>query len=415
MTLPSSRHDAVVDTGASRSCVSAKVAAKYPACQCQVKGSTLRLGDDSRVDINATLVIQFTLGTTQGTHEFLVLPNLPVPFLIGMDMLSRHALMVHTVSKRLVPARGDVLLACDLATPAPSDLTPAQQQQLESLLAEYEHLFSTDENPFGRTHLTEHSIETGSAKPIHQGLRPTSPTERAVVQEEVRKMLETGAIRPSTSPWASPTVMVTKKDGSIRFCIDFKKLNDVTKKDVFPLPRISDLLESLASARFFTLLDAASGYWQIPVAERDIEKTAFITTDGLFEFLVMPFGLCNAPATYQRLMNRLLGGLTWKSCHVYIDDILVFSPTFEAHLRDIKEVFDRLQSAKMLLKRKKCGFAQTKTKYLGNVVSAEGISPDPAKVDKLRNFPAPTDKKEVRAFLGLAGYYRRFCGGIVCH
>ena len=315
--------------------------------------------------------------------------------------------MVDTVRGRLVPASPALLLAC-ASTPPPPHLTADQDRQLQALLRENEDLFATDEHPFGRTHLVEHIIETGSARPIHQGLRPSSPSERAVVRGEVRKMLESGAIRPSTSPWASPTVMVTKKDGSVRFCVDFKKLNDVTKKDVFPLPRISDLLESLASARYFTLLDAASGYWQIPVAAEDIEKTAFITADGLFEFVVMPFGLCNAPATYQRLMNQLLGGLTWKSCHVYIDDILVFSPTFESHLQHVRDVFDRMRTARMLLKRKKCSFAQVETHYLGNVVSAQGVAPDPAKVEKLRSFPAPRDKKEVRSFLGLAGYYRRF-------
>ena len=145
-------------------------------------------------------------------------------------------------------------------------------------------------------------------------------------------MLETGAIRPSSSPWASPIVLVRKKDGTVRFCVDYRKLNDATKKDVHPLPRTSDMLESLAGAKIFTTLDAASGYWQIPMSPPDIEKTAFICSEGLFEFTVMPFGLCNAPATYQRLMNLLLAGLTWQSCLVYIDDIIVFSANFATHM-----------------------------------------------------------------------------------
>ena len=170
-------------------------------------------------------------------------------------------------------------------------------------------------------------------------------------------MLETGAIRPSSSPWASPIVLVRKKDGSVRFCVDYRKLNDATKKDVHPLPRTSDMLESLAGAKIFTTLDAASGYWQIPMSPPDIEKTAFICSEGLFEFTVMPFGLCNAPATYQRLMNLLLAGLTWQSCLVYIDDIIIFSADFATHRRDLEEVLQRLIRAGFLLKGKKCRFA----------------------------------------------------------
>ena len=178
-------------------------------------------------------------------------------------------------------------------------------------------------------------------------------------------MLETGAIRPSYSPWASPVVLVRKKDGSVRFCVDYRKLNDATKKDVHPLPRTSDMLESLAGAKIFTTLDAASGYWQIPMSPPDIEKTAFICSEGLFEFTVMPFGLCNAPATYQRLMNLLLAGLTWQSCLVYIDDIIIFSANFATHMRDLEEVLQRLIRAGFLLKGKEMSFRCRSSRILG--------------------------------------------------
>ena len=399
----------MIDTGATRSCVSADIGRLYPNYERSVAGCPLRMGDDSVVVVKSSLVLPFALNRVHGTHEFLILPNLPVPFLIGLDLLAKHSLLVCPVRKTLIPS--NTVLHC-LPAARPTDqvcgLNSSQEERLQVLLKEYNDIFATDSKPFGRTHLAEHIIDTGDASPIHQGLRPTSPSDRAVVQSEVTKMLEAGAIRPSTSPWASPIVLVTKKDDTVRFCIDFRKINDVTKKDVFPLPRISDLLESMASARFFTTLDAASGYWQIPVASKDIEKTAFITSEGLFEFVVMPFGLCNAPATYQRLMNQLLGGLTWQCSNVYIDDIIVYSATFEDHLRHLREVLGRLRAAGMLLKRKKCLIAQSQVAYLGHVVSAVGISPDPAKVAKLKSFPAPTDKKELRSFLGLAGYYRRF-------
>ena len=150
-------------------------------------------------------------------------------------------------------------------------------------------------------------------------------------------MLKHRVIRPSSSPWASPIVLVKKKDGSVRFCVDFRRLNDITVKDVFPLPRTTDLLESFQGAKIFSTLDAAAGYWQVPLTEETIPKTAFITSEGLFEFLVMPFGLCNAPATFQRIMNVLLAGLNGLSCLVYLDDIIVFSKNFRSHLQDLRE------------------------------------------------------------------------------
>ena len=169
-------------------------------------------------------------------------------------------------------------------------------------------------------------------------------------------MLESGEIQHSRSPWASPIVLVRKKDGSVRFCVDYRRLNDITKKDVHPLPRTSDMLESLVGAKIFTTLDAASGYWQIPMRTTDVEKTAFICSEGLFEFTVMPFGLCNAPATYQRVMNLLLAKITRLSCLVYIDDILIDSPDFKTHLDDLTRVLTRLSEAGFMLKAKKCRF-----------------------------------------------------------
>ena len=221
-------------------------------------------------------------------------------------------------------------------------------------------------------------------------------------------MMQHGAIRPSSSPWASPIVLVKKKDGSTRFCVDYRRLNDITVKDVFPLPRTSDILESFKGAKIFSTLDAASGYWQVPLTEDAISKSAFICNEGLFEFLVMPFGLCNAPATYQRIMNLMLSGLNGISCLVYLDDIIVFSRDFREHLADLQQVFDRLVQAEMLLKPSKCYFGLDRVKYLGHIVSAEGISPDPAKLEKLKTFARPKSVGDVRAFLGFAGYYRRF-------
>lgn len=289
-------------------------------------------------------------------------------------------------------------------------LSSSQQSQLRALLEGYgTRLFATKSRPFGKTDIGKHSILTMPDRgPIYQRVRPTSPDEKKVVREEVQKMLDHKVIRPSSSPWASPIVLVKKKDGSVRFCIDYRKLNDITVKDVFPLPRTSDLLESFQGTKIFSTLDAAAGYWQIPLEENAVQKSAFTSSEGLFEFLVMPFGLCNAPATYQRLMNTLLAGINGITCLVYLDDIIVFSKSFEDHLVDLREVLDRLLEAEILLKPSKCRFGVDQVEYLGHIVSAEGISPDPQKVEKLKNFPPPKNLTELRSFLGFAGYYRRF-------
>lgn len=289
-------------------------------------------------------------------------------------------------------------------------MTQGQKQKLLTLLNTYgKAAFATAERPWGRTNAGHHHIETVADKgPVRHGLRPTSPKEKEVIRNEVKKMLEQGAIRPSSSPWSSPIVLVKKKDGSVRFCIDYRKVNDITIKDVFPLPRTTDLLESFHGAKIFSTLDAAAGYWQVPLSEESIPKSAFICPEGLFEFLVMPFGLCNAPATYQRIMNVLLAGVNGISCLVYLDDIIVFSKDFDSHLHDLAEVLDRLMDAEILLKPSKCKFGVNRVEYLGHIVSDKGIAPDPRKLEKLWNFPRPKSVVDVRSFLGFAGYYRKF-------
>ena len=289
-------------------------------------------------------------------------------------------------------------------------LSLAQKDQLLKLLATYEEsLFATKARPIGRVWSGKHVIETLPGRgPISQRLRPMAPAERTIVREEVQKMMEQSVIRPSSSPWASPIVLVKKKDGSTRFCVDYRKLNDITIKDVFPLPRTTDLLESFQGSKYFSTLDAAAGYWQIPMDEDSVQKSAFISIEGLFEFLVMPFGLCNAPATFQRTMNCLLAGINGISCLVYLDDIIIFSRSFEEHLQSLEQVFRRLVEGGLVLKVSKCRFAVEQVEYLGHIVSANGLKPDPRKIEKLRTFPQPKNITELRAFLGFAGYYRRF-------
>ena len=221
-------------------------------------------------------------------------------------------------------------------------------------------------------------------------------------------MLSQGIITASNSPWASPVVLVKKKDGSTRFCVDYRKLNWVTRKDSYPLPRIDDILDKLHGTAYFSTLDLMSGYWQCQLTPVAKEKTAFITFGGLYEFEVMPFGLSNAPSTFQRLMETTLRDLNWKSCLIYLDDVIVFSHTFEEYLYHLAQVFDRLREANLRLKPSKCSFGRQEVNYLGHVISANGILPDPSKIELVRNFPQPKTVRQVRSFLGLANYYRRF-------
>ena len=288
-----------------------------------------------------------------------------------------------------------------------SELTIEQREQFYLLLLANADVFADDNHP-GRTNLIKHRIETGSNPPVRQPVRRISPHKREEASRLLKEMLDKKVIQPSSSPWASPIVLVPKKDGSVRFCIDYRKVNAITRRDAYPLPRIDDTLDTLAGAKWFSTLDMLSGYWQVELEEGDKEKTAFCTQEGLFEFNVLPFGLCNGPATFQRLMDLVLTGLQWSSCLVYLDDVVVVGRSFEEHLRNLQNVFERLRGAGLRLKPKKCAFLQEEVLYLGHLVSREGISTDPSKIDKVVNWPEPVSTKEVQQFLGFANYYRRF-------
>ena len=203
-------------------------------------------------------------------------------------------------------------------------------------------------------------------------------------------------------------MLVAKKDGGQRLCADYRQLITATVKDAFPLPRIDDSLAALSSSRWFSTLDLASGYWQVAMDANTREKAAFVTPSGLYEWNVMPFGLCNAPSTFTRLMELVLKGFHWKICLIYLDDVIVIGRTFEEELERLEQVFERLAWAGLKLKPKKCFLFQKRVSYLGHVVTEEGISADPGKVQQVRTWPIPENRTEVKSFLGLASYYRRF-------
>ena len=288
------------------------------------------------------------------------------------------------------------------------NLDEKQKYQMETLVAKYHDTFALDQSELGQAHRVTHNIDTDDHEPIKQHPRRVPFALRGKVEDMIHDMLKSNVIKPSQSPWASPIVLVAKKDGSTRFCVDYRKLNTVTKKDVYPLPRIDDTLDLLATNKFFSTLDLASGYWQIAMEETSKEKTAFTTHVGLYEFEVMPFGLCNAPATFQRLMENILHSLIGKSCLVYLDDVLVLGRTLEEHAENLEAVLSRIRAAGLKLKPSKCNLARKEVEYLGYCVSAKGVATDPKKVTAIKAFPVPLDVRSLRSFLGLLSYYRRF-------
>ena len=291
----------------------------------------------------------------------------------------------------------------------PGTLAPKEEDALQDLLQEFSSLFLLDLKGQPRCTVAMHQIHTGDAHPIKCHPYRYGAKEQEFIKAEVQKMLEADIIRPSKSPWCFPIVLVRKKNGKIRFCVDYRKLNAETKEDSYPLPIIEEIFDALHGTKYFTTLDATSGYWQVGILPQHQEKTAFVTRDGIYEFKVMPFGLCNAPATYQRVMNVALQDVLWKTALDFIDDICVYTKTtFEDHLQDLRQVFTRLQAANLVLNPEKCHFAQPKLALLGHIVSQEGLQVDPAKVQKLVDMRPPKDATEIRSFLGLASYYRRF-------
>ena len=221
-------------------------------------------------------------------------------------------------------------------------------------------------------------------------------------------MLQRGVIEPSTSAWASNLVLVAKPNGTTRACVDYRMLNAKTTRDAYPLPRIDECLDSLSDACWFSTMDLNSGFWQIEMSQDDKEKTAFVTTLGLFQFRVMPFGLVNAPSTFERLMECVLKGLQWTECLVYMDDIISYSHTFDEGLKRLATILVRLKEANLKLKPGKCIFFQKQVKFLGHIVSSDGIQTEPEKISAVKNWPVPRNAKQIRSFLGLCSYYRRF-------
>ena len=284
---------------------------------------------------------------------------------------------------------------------------PEHRERLIQLLVKYRKAISLKGDPPGRTDLVEHSIEVreGSKPPSSSAYRIPHSLKQPVM-DEINKLIADKRVVECKSNYASPIICVKKKDGSLRLCVDYRSLNNITTKDLFTLPNISDIIQDLRGSSVFSCLDMKSGFHQIPMRAEDIHKTAFVTSDGMYAFKCMPFGLCNAPATYQRLMSQLFRGMGELGVSAYMDDILVASPTLDKHFMTLDKVLNILKENGLTLHFEKSTFLRRKTLYLGHIIGPEGIEVDYTKTKILQNFPTPTTPKQVRSFLGATNYFR---------
>ena len=290
-------------------------------------------------------------------------------------------------------------------TSFPTTLTEQQQSDLHIILTEFADIFSKVP---GKTTLGVHHISLQpNTRPIQCTPYRLSPEKAAILKHQLTELLQLGIIEESFSPWASPVVMVPKADSTLRLCTDFRKVNSVTIADPFPLPRVEDLLDRIGKAKYLTKLDMTRGYWQVPLDDVSVPVSAFVTPFGHFQWRYMPFGLRNAPASFSRIVSKLLTGLE-SFCAAYLDDIIIFSDVWEDHVKHLKEVFSRIKNAGFTLNSQKCEFAAAEIDYLGHHIGLGSVQPRAKKVEALLAYPRPTNRKQLQAFLGLAGYYRKF-------
>jgi len=290
------------------------------------------------------------------------------------------------------------------------DCSQAEREGLREVLLDFVDTLQIDDLDVGYATKLKHQIPDNDV-PVTSPYRRIPPSQLEEVRKHLQELQDKDIIQPSTSPYSSPIVLVRKKTGDLRMCVDYRKLNANTRKDAYPLPRVEESLDALADSKWYTSLDLAAGYHQVAMDERDQYKTAFTTPFGLYEFKKMPFGLCTAPATFQRLMQSGMNDLMFQVLLVYLDDILVFSRTFSEHLDRLRLVLGRLRDMGLKLNIKKCNFCQKSVKYLGHTVSQAGIATDEDKIRVVRDWPVPKTVKELRSFLGFASYYRRFVQG----
>jgi len=394
---------ALLDTGSEISIINAEMAQRAREMKIHpLEGvGEINLADGSSAAIPGRVLLPVTIQGRTLWHRFSILPSLDSPVLIGIDLWARLGLAIPAPPWQHPASKGGGRV---LTGTTPSD--PTEATRLKEFLRTELAAFGRIKGP---TNKIEHTIRVKTTHPIKQRYRPRNPAMQKIIDDEVEEMLRNNIIEPSTSPWSSPVVIVRKKDGRPRFCIDFRKVNEVTEPDAYPLPQIHATLDKLRGAKYLTTLDLQQGYWQVPLAPESRAVTAFtVPGRGLMQFKVMPFGLHSAPATFQRLLDTILGPELEPHVFIYLDDVIIVSETFDEHLQHLAEVFRRLRDARLRLNPEKCHFCRHELKYFGHIVNRRGIHTDPDKVKAMTQWPRPTNVRQVRQFVGLASWYRRF-------
>lgn len=396
---------ALMDTGSVIDLVGVNVANYLKDCDvrpdsCKV---SVRLANGASLEVKEIFQLEGKIGQRDYTWEAFYMPTLTADLVIGINTIRNLNLI--SFNRTTTESNEPDTHISDVDSI--SLLSEDEKRILTQFLTIELQLFKKAP---GRTNLLEHVIKLKeNISPVKQRHYPRNPAMQEVINTEIDTMLKDDVIEESNSPWSSPIVLIKKPSGKYRFCIDFRKVNNLTEKDAYPLPRINTILEKLKKAKFISTLDLQQGYWQVPLSQDSRALTAFtVPGKGLYQFKVMPFGLHSAGATFQRLLDKIIGVELEPKAFCYLDDLIVVSETFGEHVDTLKLVFRRLRDAGLKLNPEKCHFFKTELKYLGHVVNQQGISTDPDKVKAIEDFPRPENVRNLRSFLGLASWYRRF-------
>ena len=398
----------MIDTGSTLSAMSKEAKQLFVKSKGETTHTPVTLGDGTTRNLTKVYQVTLTLNDKMKKIKLYEITGLPFPLLLGTDVAREFGLQLHFQPEKTLHKSQQLF---SIQQPDKNDviLSENEKQNFENLKEKYDGILAKSTEELTQTTLMTHHIHTTTDHPIRQQPYRLSPKQKEILEEEIQTLLKIGVIiRSPESPWASPVVMVPKPDGSTRVCIDYRKLNEITKKDAHPLPKIEELLDHLNGAKIFSTMDLLSGFHQIPLDEKAKEKTAFTTHLGLFQFEVMPFGLCNAPATFQRLVEKIFRDILWKFVMLYIDDMIIFSKTIKEHMEHLREVFTILENSHLKAKLKKCTFFQSQLKFLGHTVNEQGIYPLKENVQTVLKLETPTNLKELRSFLGMTSYYRKF-------
>jgi hypothetical protein len=402
------------DSGASHSFIATSFVEKHgiPTASLEIPLITQTPGSDLLCHLKCSQV-RILLSGVVFLADLVVLPSHGINVILRMDWLTKHNGIISCADKTiLLTDHQGKSVSCKAQPPTQDPMVFSLAAESISVVEEFMDVFPEELPGMPPEREVEFYIDLlpGTA-PIAKRPYRMAPIELAELKLHITELEHKGYIRPSSSPWGAPVLFVTKKDGSMRMCIYYWSLNEVTIKNKYPLPRIDDLFYQLQGAKYFSKIDLRSGYHQLRIKEADIQKTAFVTTSLQYEFTIMPFGLTNAPAFFMNLMNKVFMEELDKFVVVFIDDILIYSKNREDHEHHLRIVLGRLRAHQLYVKLSKCEFWLENIAFLGHILIAEGIEVDPSKVEAVSKWKQPSNVSEVRSFLGMVGYYHRFIKG----